>query len=80
MAGKPAGQNFHENRAKFEKIAFQPVRTSGECDSACFRMGTGSVEQDVASHGERELKENRSLSLLVKTQKNLGTKNTPTVR
>ena len=28
------------------------------------------MEQDVASDGERELKENRSLSLLVKVQKN----------
>ena len=32
------------------------------------------MEQDVASDGERELKENRSLSLLVKVQKKSGHK------
>ena len=39
MTGKQAGQNFHENRAKFDqKSPFNIVRASGDRDSACFPM------------------------------------------
>ena len=42
MTDKSAGQNFHENRAKFDQKSYviQPVRAKGERDSACFWPGT----------------------------------------
>ena len=70
MTGKQAGQNFHENRAKFDqKSPFNIVRASGDRDSACSESLCKTMEQDVAIDGESELKENRSLSLLVKAEK-----------
>ena len=72
MTGKSAGQNFHENRAKFDqKSSFnRSARWASAIRLASGREQPLSKEQDVASDGERELKENRSLSLLVKVQKN----------
>ena len=71
MTGKSAGQNFHENRAKFDqKSSFnRSARRASAIPLASGRERPQSMEQDVASDGERELKENRSLSLLVKVQK-----------
>ena len=83
MTGKSAGQNFHENRAEFDqKSSFH--RSARRASAIPLPSGRGTaleyMGQHVASDCERELKENRSLSLLVKVQKNLGTKITPTVR
>ena len=71
MTGKSAGQNFHENRAKFDqKSSFnRSARRASAIPLASGRERPLSMEQDVASDGERELKENRSLSWLVKVQK-----------
>ena len=67
MTGKSAGQNFHENRAKFDqKSSFNRyARRASAIPLASGRERPLSMEQGVASDGERELKENRSLSLLV---------------
>ena len=71
MTGKSAGQNFHENRAKFDqKSSFnRSARRASRIPLASGRERPWSMEQDVASDCERELKENKSLSLLVKVQK-----------
>ena len=71
MTGTSAGQNFHENRGKFhQKSSFnRSARWASAIPLPSGRERPKSMEQDVASDGERELKENRSLSLLAKVQK-----------
>ena len=80
MTGKPAGQHFHENRAKFDqKSPFNLARASGDRDFACFPLlEYGARRSDRWS----ERAEERQVIVVVGEgrEKKSRLKNTPTIR